>query len=345
MSKEQAKALELLKAQEGEVMTDTAIVGYVETPGPLAPTDVVRQVALIQQVMSGVMKDGEHYGKIPGCGDKPTLLQPGAQILALTFRLAPKFTIDERRLDGGHREFLIECELYSITTGQLAGMGVGMASTMESKWRYRTGPVEFTGQPVPGEYWNIRKTDPQGAMKLLGGRGHQAKKNPDTGAWEIALAGEKVENDNPADVYNTALKIATKRAFVHAVLNTTAASDMFTQDIEDLPVEVVAHSAPAPAAPVPQAQVEPHSEPQAAVEAKQEPKATAATLKTIRKLKDSLGVSDEQYIVQLSVAMDREVSDDSEITKHAAEKLLAAYERKATEAVQETLGAEVKEES
>lgn len=334
---------EQAKARGGEVMTDTAIETYVETPGPLAPTDVVRQVALIQQIMSSVMKEGEHYGKIPGCGDKPTLLQPGAQILALTFRLVPKFAIDERRLDGGHREFLVECELYSITTGQLAGMGVGMASTMESKWRYRTGPVEFTGQPVPGEYWSLRKTDPQGATKLLGGKGHQAKKNPDTGAWEIALAGEKVENENPADMYNTALKIAAKRAFVHAVLNTTAASDMFTQDIEDLPVEVVTRSATASAEPVPQAQVEPTGESQVAVEEKPEPKATAATLKAIRKLKETLGVSDEQYVVQLSVAMGREVSDDGELTKHAAEKLLAAYERKATEAVQETLGAEVEE--
>lgn len=325
-------------------MTDTTALAVADIPGTLAPSDVVRQVALIQQVMGDVMKDGEHYGKIPGCGDKPTLLQPGAQMLALTFRLAPKFTIDERSLDGSHREFMVTCELYSISTGQLVGMGVGMASTMESKWRFRTGPVEFTGKPVPHEYWNLRKTDPQEAMKLLGGRGHQTKKNPDTGAWEIVRAGDKVENDNPADVYNTALKIGTRRAFVHAVLNTTAASDMFTQDIEDLPVEVVAHPVTQAAPSTPQQQVESTPEPQAPVEPKPEAKATATTLKAIRKLKADLGVSDEQYIVQLSVAMGHEVSADTELTKPAAEKMLAAYERKATDAVKATLeaaGAEV----
>lgn len=224
-------------------MSDENALVPMTASGPLAPSDVVRQVALVQEVMGAVMKDGEHYGKIPGCGDKPTLLQPGAQVLAFTFRLAPRFKVDERTLEHGHREFYVECELYSIQTGVLVGMGVGMASTMESKWRFRTGPVEFTGLAVPGKYWALRKETPAEALELIGGRGHATKKNPDTGAWEIVKAGDKVENDNPADIYNTALKIATKRSFVHAVLNATAASDMFTQDLEDLPNEI--HAEPA----------------------------------------------------------------------------------------------------
>jgi len=39
----------------------------------------------------------------------------------------------------------------------------------------------------------------------------------------------------PADLANTILKMANKRSLVAAVLNTTAASDIFTQDIEDIP--------------------------------------------------------------------------------------------------------------
>lgn len=289
----------------------------------LSPQDVIRQVSLVQHVMKGVMKEGEHYGKIPGCGDKPTLLQPGAQVLALTFRLAPKFRIDERSLDGGHREFMVECELYSASSGQLVGMGVGMASTMESKWRFRTGPVEFTGRAVPPEYWDARKTDPAGAAKLLGGRGHQVKKNPDTGAWEIVRAGEKVENENPADVYNTALKIATKRAFVGAVLNTTAASDMFTQDVEDLPL---------PEAPMPV----------------DEPRADDATLAKVRELRQSLEVSDDKYAEQLAWAQGSPVASDTDLTRNAAAKLIAAYEarqehQRQIDAVVDDLGGEVSE--
>ena len=45
-----------------------------------------------------------------------------------------------------------------------------------------------------------------------------------------------------ADVYNVVLKQAKKRALVDAVLTATAASDLFTQDLEDLSsvVEVAA---------------------------------------------------------------------------------------------------------
>lgn len=46
------------------------------------------------------------------------------------------------------------------------------------------------------------------------------------------------EHNNPADYYNTCLKMAKKRAYVDAVLTATGASDIFTQDIEDMPVEL-----------------------------------------------------------------------------------------------------------
>jgi hypothetical protein len=43
----------------------------------------------------------------------------------------------------------------------------------------------------------------------------------------------RVENENLPDTYNTVLKMACKRALVAAVLNGTAASDIFTQDLDD----------------------------------------------------------------------------------------------------------------
>lgn len=52
--------------------------------------------------------------------------------------------------------------------------------------------------------------------------------------WENG-SKTKVENTDIADVYNTVLKMAKKRALVDAVKSTTAASDIFTQDVEDLP--------------------------------------------------------------------------------------------------------------
>jgi hypothetical protein len=200
---------------------------------PLTAKDIQDQVALIQSVMRSSMKDGEHYGKIPGCGDKPALLKPGAEKLNLLFRMAPRFEIETIDLGGAHREYRIKCSIESINTGRFLGEGVGSASTMEGKWRFRTGPSEWTGKPVPKEYWDLRKTEPAKAQDLLGGKGFQPRKN-DMGMWEIARQGEKVEHDNPADYYNTCLKMAKKRAHVDAVLTVTAASDIFTQDIEEM---------------------------------------------------------------------------------------------------------------
>lgn len=186
----------------------------------LSVGDLVQQVNLIQQVMKTVMKEKEHYGTIPGCGDKPTLLKPGAEKLSFVFRLAPEYTIDERNLEKGHKEYRVICSLKHVNSGAFFGQGVGSCSTMESKWRYR---AENTGKSVPAAYWDSRDSN------LLGGSQFSARKVKNQ--W---LIYHKVEHDNPADYFNTCLKMAKKRAHVDAVLTATAASDIFAQDIEDM---------------------------------------------------------------------------------------------------------------
>ena len=259
----------------------------------LSPADVVHEVAAIKQIMAEVMKEGEHYGKVPG-STKPGLFQPGAQILSLTFRLGPRFRVTKTDLPGGHREFYVETDLYNQLTGQLVGMGVGLATTLETKWRYRSGPVTFTGRSVPREYWELRQSDPQKAAELLGGKGHQTRKNPDTGFWEVVEAGERTENDNPADVYNTALKMASKRSFVHAIMNTTAAGEMFTTTEVD---ESVLHAGAE--------------------------RVNAETLERLRRRRDELGVAADVYSRQLS---HYKASVDSALSQVDAEALLDAYE-------------------
>lgn len=214
---------------------------------PMTAGDMRAQVNLVQEVMKAVMRDGEHYGKVPGCGDKPTLLQPGAQKLIMTFRLVPDAEITIIPMERGHREVRCKVSMYArgqdgAERGPLLGIGIGTCSTMEGKYRYRTGPVEFTDKPVPREYWDMRSKDPAKAKAMLGGPGFVAKKD-DSGMWMIATQGEKVEHDNPADYYNTVEKMSFKRALVSATLNVTAASDIFTQDIEDLPEGIVTRTA------------------------------------------------------------------------------------------------------
>jgi hypothetical protein len=202
--------------------------------------ELIGQVQLIQQAMKAVMREGEHYGVIPGTGrknpetgkeeGKPTLLKPGAEKLCFLFRLAPSYETIETDLPGGHKSFQVRCRLHHISSGALVSEGVGICTTQEGKYRYRKEVLkdeEDQPIPVPSSYWKDRNPE------KIGGRQFSVTKQE--GKWYIA---HKVEHDNPADYHNTAIKMACKRALVAATLNATAASDIFTQDLEDMPEEV-----------------------------------------------------------------------------------------------------------
>jgi hypothetical protein len=202
--------------------------------------ELIGQVQLIQQAMKAVMREGEHYGVIPGTGrknpetgkeeGKPTLLKPGAEKLCFLFRLAPSYETIETDLPGGHKSFQVRCRLHHITSGALVSEGVGICTTLEGKYRYRKEVLkDENDQPVlvPGNYWKDRNPE------KIGGRQFSVTKQD--GKWYVA---HKVEHDNPADYHNTVVKMACKRALVAATLNATAASDIFTQDLEDTPEEI-----------------------------------------------------------------------------------------------------------
>lgn len=206
-------------------MTD--VIALRDEMGIVPVQQVVAQVSAIRELMSAVMADGTHYGRIPGCGDKPTLLQPGAQKLMLMFQLADSYEIDERDIGGGHREYRVRCTLASRLTGVVQGSGNGMCSTMESKYRYRNvADWEDTGDPIPND---ARERKAEYRRQGLG-----MKKVDGRWLWVRYLDSQRSENPDIADTYNTVLKMACKRALVAAVLNATAASDIFTQDIEDM---------------------------------------------------------------------------------------------------------------
>jgi hypothetical protein len=197
---------------------------------------VLKQAHLIQQVMATVMKDGEHYGVIPGTtGNKKSLLKSGAEKLCFTFGLSNRLTIQSDNLPGGHREYRITCDLYD-RAGNLRGQGVGSASTMESKHRYRGAAGKacpkcgsMSCRPGKKEYGGGYYCD-----QKAGGCGLNFKGNTAEAKGLDAIPSIRQENQDPADQYNTVLKMAKKRALVDAVLTATAASDIFAQDIEDL---------------------------------------------------------------------------------------------------------------
>lgn len=188
---------------------------------------VQQQVNQIQNLMSMSLKEGEHYGTVPGCGDKPTLLQPGAEKIALMFNWAPSYNIDRIDLGDGHREYDVECTLANRDNGTVMGVGVGECSTMESKYRYRNvADYEITDMEIPQDA-RERKSEYRK-------QGFGMKKIDGIWYWVHYKDSGKQENPDIADTWNTVLKMAKKRAFVDAVKSTAAASDIFTQDIEDM---------------------------------------------------------------------------------------------------------------
>lgn len=210
----------------------------------LTAQSVIAQVRLIQEVMRDAMKSGEHYGVIPGCGDKPALLKPGAEKLALTFRLAPRYAVERIDHPAGHREYDVTCALYAITTGRFLGEGVGTASTLESKYRYRRAERKC---PKCGKETIIKgKADYGGGWLCWQKRGGCGAKWRDGDKEIEGQVVERVEHPDPADHYNTVKKMAKKRAFVDACLTATAASDIFTQDLEDMQPDVKPAAAPVP---------------------------------------------------------------------------------------------------
>lgn len=191
----------------------------------------------IRQAMRETMTEGEDYGIIPGVA-KPSLLQPGAEKLAFLFRLAPRYKT-QVQLSGDHMTVFSECRLFHIPTGQFVGMGNGVCSTKEKKYAFRHAAKKC---PLCG-----KETIIKGKEEYGGGWVCYAKKGGCGAKWrdgDPKIEDQEsgfVENENIADQYNTVMKMANKRAFIAAVKTATAASELFTQDVEDLEFVQEAH--------------------------------------------------------------------------------------------------------
>lgn len=176
---------------------------------PQSAVAIRAQVNLVQEVMKAVMKDGTHYGVIPGT-PKPSLWKPGAEVLAATFRIAVSYRIEDLSTPDTARYRITAIGTHQ-TSGIVMGEGMGECSSGEGKykWRKASGKREF-------------EATPEDRRRVQYGKSYDV---------------DQVRTE-PADLANTILKMACKRAQVAMILNVTAASDCFTQDIEDLPEEL-----------------------------------------------------------------------------------------------------------
>jgi len=186
---------------------------------PMTAQEVGASKALIQRVMAAVMKKDVHYGVIPGT-KKPTLYKPGSEAILSTFRIAVIPEIQDLST-GDEIRYRI---LAKGTTpdGIIVGCGVGECSTNEEKYKWRSAVCDEEFDETPEDRrrnkWGMKWNDK--TRRKEKGKIQQVR-------------------TEPADLANTVLKMAKKRAQIDLTLTATGASDVFDQDIEDLPKEYV----------------------------------------------------------------------------------------------------------
>lgn len=174
-----------------------------QSTGRMAVADIISHVALVQEVMRAVMKPEVHYGIIPGT-DKPTLYKQGAEVLCMAFRVADSYQVEDLSTAEVVR-YRVTCVGTHQTNGIVLGTGMGEASSGEEKYKWRKAwDDEYNATPP-----NMRREK--------------------TGKYVT-----KQVRTEPADLANTILKMANKRAKIAMTINVTACGDMFGQDLEDM---------------------------------------------------------------------------------------------------------------
>ncbi len=201
----------------------------------------VREV--VRQFIGTQMSEGTDYGPMPGVkpkeGEPPRLVlfKPGAEKLMDLFRCKPVYRILAKSVEPsiGLYYYEIRCRAVLRETNVVLTEGLGSASSYESRYRYRAGERTCPACAKVGtirrsatEFYCWRRLDGCGATWAL-----------DAQAILDQKVG-KVQNPDLADVANTVLKIAKKRAQVDAAIGLARVSDLFTSDLEDLPLLEVA---------------------------------------------------------------------------------------------------------
>lgn len=186
--------------QELQTSQSSAVAQWME------PKVMVARLNRMKEIMRTVMKENIHYGIIPGCKQK-SLYQPGSQVIAVAFMIGHEPESVEEYRDDHEVRYRVKTRVFDQKTSMTIAYGIGECSSSEEKYAWR--------KPKGKEFENT--PDDRRRIKYL-----------DDGELQQVRT-------NPADVANTILKMATKRSEIKGTINATAASEIFTQDIEDLP--------------------------------------------------------------------------------------------------------------
>lgn len=184
-----------------------------------APADVLRAQNETRELVRQVLQKGRDYGRIPGT-DKDVLYKAGAERTCNGFGCAPRYKVLEKEVDHFREvDWTKRKKEWSGPKGNRRFKWVTESGTSQGLYRYVV-ECELVHR----------------ASGVVVGQG--------IGSCSTL---ESKYIDRPRDSENTALKMASKRAFLAATLNAFGLSDQFTQDVEDMqPEEDVGPRSPDP---------------------------------------------------------------------------------------------------
>ena len=205
-----------------------------ETAPEATAAELTKRLELIEEVKRIAMTEGVDYGLVPGT-DKPGLFKPGAEKLAILFKLDVQPRNEPIWGPGAHLTVISRATVYHAPTGARLGYGEGICSSREHSRAYRkrervcpaceTAAVIKGKEEFGGGWLCWRKRDGCGA------------KFPDGDERIEAQEVGEIENPDLPDTWNAVTKMAKKRAYADAVLSVTGASAIFTQDLGADPTE------------------------------------------------------------------------------------------------------------
>ncbi len=217
-----------------------------------SPAEARRRMQELQAFVREVMEENVDFGVIPGTKEK-SLWQSGAQKLCELYGLAPDFSIEEKveDWDKGFFYYRIKCVLTDRRSGTRVGVGYGSCNSKEKKYAGRW--VAEADVPTwldktklrrrEGTEWLWRSKLPAGIdVSKLPTQKREGRNGPYE-VYGVQTIQMFVPNEDAADLVNTILKMACKRSHVHATLAVTRSGGLFTQDLEDLPPEVIGRAA------------------------------------------------------------------------------------------------------
>lgn len=206
----------------------------------------------MKDFVSAVLREGVDFGKVPGTGDKPTLLKPGAEKLTRFFglRILLPDNLSKRVEDwtgdnhNGEPFFFYTYTAQAWSGDRLIAECEASVNSWEKKYRYRDQNRKC---PKCGKEAIIKgKEEYGGGWLCYTKKGGCNSKFQEKDPAIIDQVTGQVKNPDIFDIVNTLQKMAQKRAIVGVTLLACNASEYFTQDIEDYTDGTFTETTPSP---------------------------------------------------------------------------------------------------